>query len=80
MRWGEYTIIEKQLRNSSYTDQVGLAQAFQQALIAGTEDRNAEDVVKVLIDYNARAQLVSLDKLFVGAFKRDMDPYAVLEK
>ena len=56
--WGEPSIIQSQLQNSSAADPQGLARALQAALIKGTDSKTAEKVVKVLIDFKADARHV----------------------
>ena len=56
--WGEPSIIQSQLQNSSAADPQGLARALEAALIKGTDSKTAEKVVKVLIDFKADARHV----------------------
>ena len=64
VKWSEPEIIDHQLQVSRQIDAEGLVRAFQSALIVGTENKQAQIVVKTLIEYNADARLVRFNRLF----------------
>ena len=76
VKWSEPTTIDAQLQISKAVDRKGLTRAFESALIYGTQDENAERVVKTLIDYNADARYVRFDRLFK---RSPVDLYGVIE-
>ena len=55
VRWRNPSVIRKQLEESSENDPVGIAKAFQNALLG--KDKS---VIKVLIQYNVKVEYVSL--------------------